>query len=73
MSETKKSSKVAIPTAVRESTAKPSPKQNVTKVDKCDCKSEFQDKQFGVGMRLKNSTSKGFRCTFRCTVCRKII
>jgi len=67
MSKITKLTKTDIP-STRTNTAKIGPKQNVTKVEKCDCKSEFQDKQFGVGMRLKNSTSKGFRCT----VCRKI-
>lgn len=39
---------------------------------KCSCKSEYQDKQYGVGMRLcncKNKEKKGNECT--CTVCGK--
>ena len=35
-------------------------------VKSCTCKSDFQDKMYGKGMRAKNSTNSGFRCT----VCR---
>ncbi len=37
-----------------------------TGVKPCTCKSDFQDKIYGKGMRAKNSTNSGFRCT----VCR---
>lgn len=38
----------------------------ITGVKSCTCKSDFQDKMYGKGMRAKNSTNSGFRCT----VCR---
>ena len=37
-----------------------------TKVLPCKCKSEYQDKRYGVGLRVHNSTVKptpGWRCT----------
>ena len=49
----------------------------MTEVKKCTCKNEYQDKKYGEGMRVKNST-KGFDETreessiaYRCTVCGK--
>lgn len=33
----------------------------------CSCNHEFQDKTYGKGMRVKNKTLKGCRCT----VCNK--
>ena len=45
---------------------------NKTRLVKCECKNEFQDKRYGVGMRVTtpNNTeqSKG-RFVVRCTVC----
>lgn len=70
MSETKKSTKPE-PTPVAASTpkaAKPGARKNESKIDKCTCLNEYQDKLYGKGMRLKNSTTKGFKCT----VCSKI-
>lgn len=32
-------------------------------VRSCSCKNEFQDEKYGKGMRLKNKTTSGFRCT----------
>lgn len=34
-----------------------------TIIAKCDCKSEFQDKKYGKGMRVKNSSTAGYTCT----------
>jgi len=42
----------------------------MTKIIKCSCKNEYQDKQYGLSMRVHNSTSKEGEC--RCTVCAKI-
>lgn len=42
-----------------------------TKVIKCICKSEFQDKIYGEGKRLHNMTSKQNNTVARCTVCSK--
>jgi len=41
-------------------------KTTSTGIKSCKCKSDFQDKIYGKGMRAKNSTNSGFRCT----VCR---
>lgn len=38
-------------------------KMNSSIIAKCDCKSEFQDRKYGKGMRIKNSYTGGFRCT----------
>lgn len=39
-------------------------------IKKCDCKHEFQDKEYGEGMRVHNEcTSKEGK--YRCTVCGK--
>ena len=35
---------------------------------RCDCKHEFQDKQYGKGRRVHTTNEKG---RFRCTVCGK--
>ena len=34
-----------------------------TRVLKCHCASDFQDKKYGKGKRLHNATVKGYRCT----------
>jgi hypothetical protein len=39
-----------------------------TKIIKCDCKSEFQDEQYGKGNRLHNIGGKFGEKAF-CTVC----
>ena len=40
------------------------------KVLKCTCKSEFQDKEYGTGMRLHNGCGKdGKSNEYRCTIC----
>lgn len=43
------------------------------KVKKCSCAHEFQDKEYGVGMRLCNPTGKsgGEAKSYKCTVCGK--
>lgn len=38
-----------------------------TKLIKCSCKNEFQDKQYGVQQRIANINEKGDSAT--CTVC----
>lgn len=40
----------------------------MTKLSKCDCKSDFQDKTYGTQIRVHNITIKG---NLRCTVCGK--
>lgn len=47
----------------------------MTKEIKCTCKSEFQDKLYGKGVRLFNccGDSKGKITGYRCTVCGKEI
>jgi hypothetical protein len=44
-----------------------------TKIKKCDCKDEFQDKRYGKGRRVMNhAPMKGnMPSRFRCTVCAK--
>lgn len=42
--------------------------KNGTSVVQCDCKHEFQDKNYGKSKRLANNTLKGYKCT----VCGKI-
>ena len=42
-----------------------------TKVLKCDCKHDYQDRRYGQQVRLHNSTSKTDRAAWRCTVCDK--
>ena len=37
-----------------------------TKVKQCDCKSDFQDKEYGTQQRLMNTNEKG---AIKCTVC----
>ncbi len=66
MSETKKATPTTIP--VSEKPAKIHTKNNTSTIAKCDCKNEYQDKLYGKGMRLKNSTGSGYRCT----VCRTV-
>jgi len=39
-----------------------------TKIIKCNCDSEYQDKKYGKGMRVGNKTMKNVA---RCTVCNK--
>ena len=40
-----------------------------TVVKACTCSSEYQDKRYGVGLRVHNLCSKGEKA--RCTVCTK--
>ena len=42
-----------------------------TKIIKCSCKSEYQDKKYGTGKRVHNSTNVGQdgARVYRCTVC----
>lgn len=40
-----------------------------TELIKCTCASEFQDKMYGIGIRVGNQTSSG---QLRCTVCKTV-
>lgn len=58
------------------STTKSTPKQQgiaftaaSPKTMPCSCRSEFQDARYGAGMRLKNPTKEGHRCT----VCGEVV
>jgi hypothetical protein len=63
MSEVKKAVKMPSTEKTTEKKGKAIAKQNTTVVQKCTCVSDFQDKMYGVGMRIKNSTGSGYRCT----------
>ena len=41
---------------------------------KCNCKHEFQDKEYGPGMRVHNYAPKGYNGQpgWRCTVCENV-
>lgn len=41
----------------------------MSKVMQCSCKHDFQDQQYGKGMRLFNEIGKGGNDGYRCTVC----
>ena len=45
----------------------------MTKIMKCYCKNEWQDKQYGKQRRVFNSTKQGTtdKIVWRCTVCGK--
>ena len=43
----------------------------MSKVMNCSCKHEFQDHQYGKGMRLFNEIGKDQKSGYRCTVCGK--
>lgn len=70
MSEKLKPKKVVAPVAApkTEKIGKSATKKNITIIAKCDCISEFQDKTYGKGNRIKNSTGNGGT---RCSVCGK--
>lgn len=34
-----------------------------TKILSCDCKNEFQDKEYGKGKRVCNTNARGAKCT----------
>ena len=55
--------KKPIPIPSTEKRGKVIPKKTITIVAKCDCVNEYQDKIYGKGMRAKNSTGIGLRCT----------
>lgn len=42
----------------------------MTKIIHCDCASEYQDKRYGSGKRVGNTTEKSGDA--RCTVCGKL-
>lgn len=44
-----------------------------SKILRCSCTHEFQDKTYGKGMRLMNPTGKTQDSGYRCTVCGKEI
>ncbi|MDO8726322.1 MAG: hypothetical protein Q7J35_09680 [Candidatus Methanoperedens sp.] len=66
--EIKTAKKVTTPIVVTSKPAKVESKKNLTTITKCDCVNEYQDKLYGKGLRLKNSTVKGLRCS----VCGKV-
>lgn len=43
----------------------------MTKKIKCTCKNDYQDKKYGKGKRVANSTGSGTNVKYRCTVCGK--
>jgi hypothetical protein len=44
-----------------------------TKIIPCACKHEFQDKEYGAGMRVANKLAqKAGVNEYRCTVCSKV-
>ena len=43
----------------------------MTKIIKCTCKNEQQDKMYGKGNRVANQTKNSDGKVFRCTVCAK--
>lgn len=43
----------------------------MTKIIKCNCKSDFQDERYGKSMRVYNVGEKSGKCT--CTVCGNVI
>lgn len=46
-------------------------KQGIAKIA-CKCTHDFQDKKYGAGVRIANTTAKqdGVNATVRCTVCK---
>ncbi len=46
----------------------------MTKIIKCTCKHDYQDKKYGKGKRVANEcTSKSMNKQYRCTVCLKVV
>ena len=43
----------------------------MTRIMKCDCEHEFQDKRYGKGKRVHNEMVPKNGKTYRCTVCGK--
>lgn len=43
----------------------------MTKIIKCNCENEYQDKKYGKGKRVGNKTAKEKPDYYRCTVCAK--
>lgn len=39
------------------------------KILKCSCRSEFQDRKYGKGMRVHNPAKDGALIKYNCTVC----
>ncbi len=62
MTEKAKTSTAAT-TPATEKRGKSDTKKNSTVIQKCTCVSEFQDNMYGKGMRVKNSSGTGFKCT----------
>lgn len=46
-------------------------KSKTTAVKRCTCYNLFQDKRYGVGLRLHNRKQKSGDAGWRCTVCGK--
>jgi len=42
-----------------------------TKILKCECKHDFQDRRYGFQNRLHNGTTKANTPKWRCSVCEK--
>ncbi len=42
-----------------------------TKIIVCTCRSEFQDKLYGISRRVYNLCGAGDKNKYRCTVCQK--
>lgn len=45
-------------------------REKIMAIIKCKCTNEYQDKRYGIGMRVANRRfGKGKETFFRCTVC----
>jgi hypothetical protein len=45
-------------------------KLNPSQIGSCSCKSDFQDKEYGLGLRLFASAPGKGEKNYRCTVCK---
>lgn len=43
----------------------------MTKIVRCTCDHPYQDKKYGKGKRVANSSGGGNSIKYRCTVCKK--
>lgn len=50
-------------TSQKNNKAKAKAKASGSVLEKCNCKSDFQDKRYGPQRRVHNVTTKGVRCT----------
>lgn len=44
-----------------------------TKLLSCTCKSEYQDRVYGKGMRVHNKSVSKLGTKFRCTICGSVV